>query len=38
MEKQSNTIENHEEMIVTEVAEISPVVEQVLESSCDADV
>jgi chaperonin cofactor prefoldin len=38
-EKQSNTIESHEEMVVTEFAEISPIIEQkVLESSCDADV
>jgi hypothetical protein len=38
-EKQSNTIENLEEMVVAEFAEISPIVEQqVLESSCDADV
>jgi hypothetical protein len=38
-EKQSNTIKNHVEMVVFEFAEISPIVEQqVLESSCDADV
>jgi hypothetical protein len=38
-EKQSNTIESHEEMVVSEFAEISPIVEQrVIESSCDADV
>jgi hypothetical protein len=38
-EKESNTIKNHEEMVVAEFAEISPIVEQqVLESSCDANV
>jgi hypothetical protein len=38
-EKQYNTIENHEEMVVAKFAEISSIVEQqVLESSCDADV
>jgi hypothetical protein len=37
-EKQSNTIENHEEMVVAKFAEISPIVQQQVESSCDADV
>jgi hypothetical protein len=38
-EKQSNTIENHEEMVIAEFAKISPIVEQqVLEPSCDANV
>jgi hypothetical protein len=27
-EKQSNTIENHEEMVVAKFAEISPIVQQ----------
>jgi hypothetical protein len=38
-EKQSNIIENYKEMVVAQLAEISPTVEQqVLESSWDADV
>jgi hypothetical protein len=38
-EKQSNTIENHEEIVVADFAEIFPIVDQqVHESSCDANV